>query len=149
MLYTILSAIQLFSARSPEIFFFYESLPGTLLLVLRLLFGVWFLFSLRDTLRLENTPERRSFYKIFGISFFAWIVYLPIISWILLLENPAYRFKVTEIICLLADISAYIAFIVLLWPSRISNIFTVQGPTPTSLLQKGEETYIANDKEGI
>jgi len=124
-------------ARDPALtLYFYESVPGVIVLILRTVLVIWFLWSLRDTLRLENLPERRQFYKIFGVSYSVWFLLLPIFVFILSFVDPWVRFKIIRGISIAIDFAGLGALVFLLWPSRAQHYFTIR-QTP-QLIESGE-----------
>jgi len=127
-------------ARDPaSTYYFYESLPGIIVLVLRTALVGWFLWCLRDTLRLENLPERRQFYKIFGMAYTAWFLLLPIVVLILSQVDPWVRFKIVRGISIAIDFCGFGALAFLLWPTRAQNYFIIR--TTSQLLEEDK-----NDK---
>jgi len=123
-------------ARDPALtLYFYESVPGVIVLILRTVLVIWFLWSLRDTLRLENLPERRQFYKIFGIAYSIWFLLLPLFVFILSFVDPWVRFKIIRGISIAIDFAGFGALVFLLWPTRAQNYFTIR--QTSQLLEKG------------
>jgi hypothetical protein len=122
-------------ARDPALtLYFYESVPGFIVLVLRTVLVIWFLWCLRDTLRLENLPERRQFYKIFGIAYSFWFLLLPVVVFILSFVDPWVRFKIVRGISIAIDFAGFGALVFLLWPTRAQNYFTIR--TTNQLLEE-------------
>ena len=58
----------------------YQTVPGVIILVLRIVVMGLFLFSLRDTLSVEYDRERLSFFLHFGASSLVWFCYLPLMA---------------------------------------------------------------------
>jgi len=122
-------------ARDPALtLYFYESVPGFLVLLLRTILVFWFLWCLRDTLRLENLPERRQFYKIFGMAYSAWFIMLPLAVALCSLFDPWVRFKIVRGISIAIDFAGFGALVFLLWPTRAQNYFTIR--TTSQLLEE-------------
>ena len=66
----------------------YQTIPGIIILVLRVVVMIVFLVALRDTMAHEYTPERVDFFLHFGAASLVWFIYLPVITQIdRLLEN--------------------------------------------------------------
>jgi len=116
--------------------YFYESPPGVILLILRGLLVLWFLWCLRGTLRLENLPERRQFYYMFGVAYTLWFIALPITVFFCSLVEPWVRYRIVRIISLVIDLIGLGALAFLLWPSRAQNYFTIRS---TAQLLDGKE----------
>lgn len=71
----------------------YQTWPGWLILVLRCLIIVWFLFELRNTMLYEHNDSKLHFFLHFGASALVWYIYLPVIALIALQVPPFWRFK--------------------------------------------------------
>jgi len=126
-------------ARDPALtLYFYESVPGVIVLFIRTVIVVWFIWCLRNTLRLENLPQRRQFYQIFGISYMIWFLALPLSVLICSAIDPWYRFKIVRGLSIVIDFVGFGALAYLLWPSRASTYFTIR--TTSQLLDEDKET---------
>jgi len=123
--------------------YFYESVPGVIVLVIRTVLVVWFFWCLRDTLRLENLPERREFYKIFGLCYSIWFIMLPIVVFILSFVDPWVRFKIVRGISVAIDFAGLSALAFLLWPTRAQNYFTIR--TTSQLLEEDKTEKYGNN----
>ena len=60
----------------------YQTIPGIIILVLRVIVMMVFLVALRDTMAHEHTPERIDFFLHFGAASLVWFIYLPVIDFI-------------------------------------------------------------------
>ena len=56
----------------------YQTIPGIIILVLRVIVMLVFLAALRDTMAHEYTPERINFFLHFGAASLVWFIYLPV-----------------------------------------------------------------------
>ena len=56
----------------------YQTVPGIIILVLRVIVMLVFLAALRDTMAHEYTPERIDFFLHFGAASLVWFIYLPV-----------------------------------------------------------------------
>ena len=56
----------------------YQTIPGIIILVLRVVVMIVFLVALRDTMAHEYTPERVDFFLHFGAASLVWFIYLPV-----------------------------------------------------------------------
>jgi len=127
--YLVLFVWDTFARDAALTLYFYESVPGACVLVLRFILVGWFGWCLRDTLRLENLPERRSFYKIFGICYSIWFILLPLFVFICSFIEPWVRFKIVRGISIAIDFVGLAALAFLLWPTRAQNYFTIRSTT--------------------
>jgi len=109
----------------------YESAPGIIILVLRSLALLWFLFLLRKTHLDEQNDEKKRFYFIFGILYTLWFLALPLIVLLAVLLQAWYRFKVVTGLFLCVNTLGLFGLAFLLWPNRASRYFQV---TKTDLL---------------
>jgi len=103
----------------------YESAPGIIILVLRALTLLWFLFELRRTLQEEENPDKRGFYISFGIGYTLWFLSLPFIVLLAVFFSPWYRFKVVTGLFLCANTLGLFGMAFLFWPSRASKFFNI------------------------
>lgn len=106
--------------------YFYDTIPGIVVVVLRVGILGWFLWSLRNTIRLESLPEKRNFYMIFGACYSAWFLLLPLIVLFAYFLAPHVRFRAIQGLSISVDFLGLAALAVLLWPSRASK----SGPSP-------------------
>jgi len=111
--------------------YIYNSAPGIIILVVRSLAWIYFLYSIRDTLIVENHPTKRKFYKYFGVLYSLWFVALPIIVIMSVLISPWYSEKVVVNFYLVMNTLGLAVLSFLLWPTRSSDYFTI---TPPDLL---------------
>ena len=58
----------------------YQTIPGIIILVLRVVVMIVFLVALRDTMAHEYTPERVDFFLHFGAASLVWFIYLPVFT---------------------------------------------------------------------
>lgn len=106
-------------------YYIYESVPGTLVILLRLLMFLWFLRSLLETYRLESMKERKLLYKIVAVLYSLWFLSLPLIVVSAYLIEPWYRSKLVRSINYGVHGLALLCFGVLFWPSRAEKYFKV------------------------
>jgi len=57
----------------------YNTVPGIIIVVLRCLLMLWFLYSLRETYLEETSDTKRKFYFVFAVGFAIWFLTLPFI----------------------------------------------------------------------
>ncbi|KJE92060.1 hypothetical protein CAOG_03088 [Capsaspora owczarzaki ATCC 30864] len=101
----------------------YQTWPGALILTLRCLILVWFIYELLRTYRKEVNSDTLSFYRRFGAFFVVWFVALPLIVIAAAIVDPRWRYKtINGCFYTLNFVSfAFLAF--LLSPSRSSKYF--------------------------
>jgi hypothetical protein len=119
-----------------SVLFFYESIPGIIVSILRVLTCGWFVWSLRNTIRLESLPEKRMFYFVFGGSYTVWFLLLPLIVLIAVFLAAWVRFRIITALMVTSDFLGLSALAFLLWPSRASNYFVIKA-SPQLLSVKG------------
>eukprot|EP01130_Rhizamoeba_saxonica_P000562 TRINITY_DN10530_c0_g1_i1.p1 TRINITY_DN10530_c0_g1~~TRINITY_DN10530_c0_g1_i1.p1 ORF type:complete len:432 (-),score=43.99 TRINITY_DN10530_c0_g1_i1:65-1360(-) len=127
------------SRDSASTLYFYESAPGILVLLLRIAIAFWFIWTLRNTLRMEASPPRRRFYRFFGIAYSAWFFILPLTVFGCSFIEPWFRFKVTKDLTLFVDFFGYLALAYLLWFTRAQEYFTIK---PKQLLVDEEDNDV-------
>jgi len=129
-----------------SVLYFYESVPGIIVSVLRVLTCGWFVWSLRNTIRLESLPEKRVFYFIFGGAYSIWFLLLPLIVLIAVFLAPWVRFRIITGMMVTSDFLGLSALAFLLWPSRASNYFVIKAsPQLLSVKATGYGTSSAYD----
>src|SRR5690606_29965017 len=69
---------------------------GIIVLVIRVGILGWFVWCLRNTIRLESLPEKRTFYTVFGACYSLWFLALPIIVLIAHFLAPTIRFRLIQ-----------------------------------------------------
>lgn len=72
----------------------YQSTPGVLALVVKILMFCLFSFSIQSTIRFERQPKTRWFYKILWRSFSVWFFCIPVTVMVAYVVHPWYRYKV-------------------------------------------------------
>jgi len=150
MAFVMLSYLVLFiwdnAGRDPaSTLYFYDSYPGLIVILLRIGLTGWFLWCLRSTISFEALPDKRKFYTIFGFCFTVWFLLIPAIVGFALLLEPWYRFRTVRGMTLCADVLAYIAFTVLLWPSRAATYFNIK-PAPLLLSENDPRSVYGTDQ---
>ncbi len=101
----------------------YQTVPGIIILFLRVIVMFCFLASLRDTMLHEHSGERLSFFLHFGAASLVWFIYLPLMAIVALQINALWRTKFIISVTYFADTFAYAVLIHLLWPSRREQYF--------------------------
>lgn len=106
----------------------YQSAPGFIYLVVRLLTMGYFIFCLVKTFREDTDSSKRTFYVIFGTSFSLWFVSIVLLVLVSFATSPWYRIKIIVPTYLSITAIAYGILIFLLWPSTVSKYFQVAVP---------------------
>ncbi|XP_065558694.1 uncharacterized protein LOC136026250 isoform X2 [Artemia franciscana] len=101
----------------------YQTLPGWLILVLRVAIMIWFLLCLRQTMIQEKNRRKLDFFLHFGASSLVWFIYLPIVALISFQVSPLFRQKLLIGITYSANFLANAALVQLLWPTRSEQYF--------------------------
>jgi len=110
--------------------YIYQSIPGVLVLMLKIFMFCWFAYQTKETYDEEFHDRRRSFYKVLGISMSCWSVTVPVTVIVAFYISPWWRFKVVTIM----DVSArFIGQLLLLQlfagplsPITAENIFSMR-----------------------
>ena len=71
----------------------YQTWPGWLTLILRVVIMVWFLLELRHTMTYEHNTQKLNFFLHFGAASLVWFIYLPVVALIALQVSPLWRYK--------------------------------------------------------
>jgi len=105
--------------------YIYESVPGILLLVLRVITFGWFLWELRQTFIEEEDPKKRTFYKYFGGAYSCWFLALVLVV-ITAIISPAWdRAKTVMALYLIFNCLGFCSLAFILWPSRAIYYFQI------------------------
>jgi len=84
------------------------------------------LWNLRNTIRLESLPEKRTFYIVFGAAYTLWFLLLPLIVLIAAFLAPWVRFRIITAMMITSDFLGLSALAFLMWPSRAANYFVIK-----------------------
>jgi len=103
--------------------YFYDSVPGLIVILMRVAMTAWFLWCLRSTLSFEMLPDKRRFYILYGFFYTIWFLILPGIVALALVFAEWERFKTVKALTLTADSLAFLSLVILWWPSRASSLF--------------------------
>jgi len=108
----------------------YQSFPGMVSLMLKVLMTCWFWFQIRGTYEQEQDSVKRRYYKVLRYGFTAWSMHVPLAVTICFFLAPYVRYKVVMAIDLLARMFGLVLFSVLhcspLSPVSKENIFVMQ-----------------------
>ena len=101
----------------------YQTYPGIITLLLRIIVMVGFVMALRDTMLYEYNPEKLNFFLHFGAASLVWFNYLPLLAIIALQISALWREKFLIGVTYSVDTFAYAILMHLLWPSRSQQYF--------------------------
>lgn len=126
----------------------YQTWPGGLSLVIRLLIMVWFIYELRITMLYEHNKTKLQFFLHFGASSLVWFVYLPLLVLIAIQISALWRFKLMLGITYSVDFLAFAIMAHLLWPTRSEQYFHLASETDIAeeLEEFNEAPHIVNEK---
>lgn len=125
VLYLALFIWDYVTADSAIIYYFYQSVPGIIILCLRVVAGLWFLWNIFQTLKLETLPEKRMFYVRWAIIFGSWIGLLPIIVLIFGTQHVWLRLTAISATSEVVDFILMIILVVHTWPTLARRYFSV------------------------
>lgn len=125
VLYLALFIWDYVTADSALIYYFYQSVPGIMILVLRGVAGLWFLWNIFHTLKLETLPEKRMFYVRWAIIFGSWIAILPLIVLIFGTQHVWLRLKAISATSEVFDFILMIILVIHTWPTLARRYFSV------------------------
>jgi len=111
-------------AKNPAALYVYESAPGIIILVLRVLVLGWFLWNLRKSVQEESDQSKRTFYLRFGGFYSLWFLVLPIVVIIASAVAAWIRMKVVVTMYLTINFISTAALVALFWPSRARELFS-------------------------
>mmetsp|Transcript_2168 Transcript_2168/g.2418 ORF Transcript_2168/g.2418 Transcript_2168/m.2418 type:complete len:438 (-) Transcript_2168:54-1367(-) len=122
--------------------YFYDSVPGIFVLVLRVLTWFWFLWSIFWTYKLEAQPQKRRFYIILSIGLSVW--YLSLIVFVVMAAGMApwvpKKITIVTALVLFSDTLAFAVLNFLLWPTRASSYFEKLHSEPLGSQEKRKST---------
>lgn len=101
----------------------YQTVPGILTLVMRILVEICFILSLKDTMKHEYDIEKVNFFLHFGAASLVWFNYLPLLAIVALQISALWREKFLTGVSYSVDTFAYALLMHLLWPGRSHQYF--------------------------
>lgn len=103
----------------------YQTAPGIIIIVVRAVAMLWFIYSMRNTYLEENNAAKRKFYLWFGVSFTIWFLALPFITSVAAGLDPWMRQKTVMGLYVTFNTVFLVILGALLWPSRASEYFQI------------------------
>ena len=122
------------SIGGPKVQFLYDTAPGVIVLVLRLLLFAYFAYSIYISVKAEKRKQKVDFFVVFGIAFAVWFLYLPIFVLIALAAPNYHRELFVTAISMVVDFVAWSSLTVLLSPKYIYKFFVVKDPQAVVLV---------------
>jgi len=102
----------------------YESIPGVIILCIRMVTMGWFLFCLRGSFLDESHPNKRRFYFIFGIIYTIWFLLLPLIVIIAKVDAADWnKYRLVQGLYLTLNLLGFGILVFLFWPSKAAEYF--------------------------
>ncbi len=101
----------------------YQTVPGIITLVMRIVVMICFVLALRETMLHEYDSEKLNFFLHFGAASMVWFNYLPILSIIAVHISALWREKFLIGVSYSVDTFAYAILMHLLWPGRSQQYF--------------------------
>lgn len=119
----------------------YQSVPGILILLIRMGFLVWFGLQLIRTRREEKNDIKNKFYLQFGIFYAVWFLLLPLIVIIAAAVTAWVKMKLIFPLYLIMNFLAMVWLVWLLWPTHASEYFTSIGKKDLLLSGRSSSPY--------
>eukprot|EP01121_Diplochlamys_sp_Union-15-3_P001069 TRINITY_DN10932_c0_g2_i3.p1 TRINITY_DN10932_c0_g2~~TRINITY_DN10932_c0_g2_i3.p1 ORF type:complete len:190 (-),score=11.41 TRINITY_DN10932_c0_g2_i3:48-617(-) len=116
--------------------YFFHSVPGIIVIILHLLVGLWFFWSILRTMKVVDIPSKKRFFLLLGIFFCLWFLMLPIFAGIAYALEIWWRQKVAEGLVLTSNALGFLYLSLAL--SKAEELFSV-----------GSVTLLSTDNDGI
>ncbi|KAJ5072218.1 intimal thickness receptor-related [Anaeramoeba ignava] len=129
VLYIIMHIVGYLTMDRATTTYIWETTPGIMILVIRILILIWFIFEISNTFKIEKDFDKKKFYKVFGFIFGIWFISLPIIVSISSTVSNTYREKTATALFLIFEMFSYFIVIYLLWPAKTYHFFNIQAKT--------------------
>uniref|UniRef100_A0A7E4VFZ3 GpcrRhopsn4 domain-containing protein n=1 Tax=Panagrellus redivivus TaxID=6233 RepID=A0A7E4VFZ3_PANRE len=101
----------------------FDFLADKLIIVLRILQGLWFIVEIKKSLRRETDEERAVFLIHLGAAYMVWFVYLLGLGFIAIFISPMWRLKIVLSISTFANFVAIAGLVHVFWPTGSSRKF--------------------------
>ncbi|KYQ89365.1 hypothetical protein DLAC_10028 [Tieghemostelium lacteum] len=98
--------------------YFWDTIPGYILLAFFITIMVYFLACLHRSYNKNNDDLKKRFFILFGIIFTCWFISLPIVVVVAHFMDSWYRYKVIACLNLVIDALWYLALIVVFFPYK-------------------------------
>ena len=108
--------------------YIYDSLPGYIILSIRMATLGWFMQCLKKTFSDEFDDGKRRFYIQFGTAYTLWFLYLPVVVIISATLDAWVRMKTVVALYSLMNAAAFASLVYMLWPTRAAKYFRISGP---------------------
>eukprot|EP00301_Raphidiophrys_heterophryoidea_P025673 c8671_g1_i2.p1 GENE.c8671_g1_i2~~c8671_g1_i2.p1 ORF type:complete len:400 (-),score=61.54 c8671_g1_i2:140-1339(-) len=114
--------------------FVYQTIPGIVILCVRMVIMLWACWSLLTTYRAETLTEKKSFYKQFATVLVAWFLSSAFIAVVASAANHLERELIASAFYLCFNWVFMGMMMILLWPTRLGGIFQTSDASNPSLV---------------
>jgi len=108
--------------------YIYDTVPGMLVVAVRLGAFAWFCVELKHTMEGENIEGKSSFYKLFGAAMTFWNLSFPVYVAIGAAVEPWYKVKVMYSLTTITNLVAVVSLVALFWPRWVASNFKINRP---------------------
>jgi uncharacterized membrane protein YuzA (DUF378 family) len=106
----------------------YETWPGVIIVILRTIIMLGFIYNIIQTLKGEAMSSKRRFYIIFGIAYSIWFLIIPFATFIAAVvgyEAPWWQDRVVTGLKTTLDFFGLLGLVLLMWPNWARSYFMV------------------------
>jgi hypothetical protein len=128
ILYFALFLWQQFGVDPASTVYYYDTVPGYLIITLRIFVLVYFSYNIYESWRAENHPIKRRFYFALGSVYAVWFLVLPFIVLVALGISPWVRQRAVMATYYTLNTIAFGILAYLLWPTNASAYFKIAPP---------------------
>eukprot|EP00933_Yihiella_yeosuensis_P015703 TRINITY_DN13610_c3_g1_i1.p1 TRINITY_DN13610_c3_g1~~TRINITY_DN13610_c3_g1_i1.p1 ORF type:complete len:468 (+),score=53.74 TRINITY_DN13610_c3_g1_i1:56-1459(+) len=121
--------------------FVYSTSCGHLLILLDLALLAVYATNVQRSLAAEKDPERRSFYKTWGVAFGVWFLSLPAVAILAHLIAPWVEFRIVLIVVDIFQAVTFAALVTGLWPTKDKPLLRLELEMETFASGEGAEGY--------
>jgi predicted membrane channel-forming protein YqfA (hemolysin III family) len=108
--------------------YYYDTVPGYLIISLRVVVLGYFCYNIYQSWRAENHPVKRRFYLALGCVYSVWFLVLPFVVLIALAISPWVRQRAVMATYYTLNTVAFGILAYLLWPTNASAYFKIAPP---------------------
>jgi hypothetical protein len=108
-----------------SILYVYQTPPGIVIIAIRCLAMLLFVFSIRRTYTDENNEDKRKLYLVFGILYLVWFLSLPLVTSIAAVIDPWMRQKVVLSLYVTMNAVFVLGLGYVFWPTVASEYFKI------------------------
>ncbi|KAF2074383.1 hypothetical protein CYY_004317 [Polysphondylium violaceum] len=114
-----------YSSSSNTYIFYYDTIPGYVLLAIYLVIGLFFGVCCFRTHRKQNDMSKRRFFIMFACVFICWFVSLPVVVIVAHFMDPWVRYKVITILNLIIDAIFFVALTIIFRPTKTNLLVQI------------------------